>query len=131
MIKNKSRTILVVNDVEATRDGIKQMLEPDGYRVETARSEQEAAQKKCLEQIDLMLVTLEGETGNVIAAARRIRARAETEEDTPIIIFCSGEPKDDEVAHEGNIYLFCPDDFNELRKFIERLLDRFQAAALI
>lgn len=130
MIKNKSRTILVVNDVEATRDGIKQMLEQDGYSIMIARNEKDAVEKFHLEQIDLMLVTFEGETASVIVAAERIRARAETGENTPIIIFCVGE-LEEEAAVEGNIYFSCPDDFNQLRKFIERLLDRFQAAAQI
>lgn len=74
-IKNKCRTILVINDVEETRDGIWQMLERDGYRVETARDERDVAKKGSFIQIDLMLVSLEGETANVVAAAVRIRAR--------------------------------------------------------
>lgn len=129
MIKNESRTILVVNDVEATRDGIKIMLERDGYCIKTARNEQDAAEKRFLKGIDLMLVSLEGEKANVIAAAERIRACAGLDEDTPIIIFCVVDFKDDESAVEANVYLCCPDDFNRLRDFIKRLLNPFSSQA--
>ena len=129
MIRNESRTILVVNDVEATRDGIKEMLERDGYYIKTVRDEQDAAVKGQLKQIDLMLVSLERETADVISVARRIRVHAGLSEDTPVIIFCAGELKDNESDVERNIYLFCPDGFNQLRDFIKRLSKRFPSAA--
>lgn len=130
MIKNTSRTILVVNDVEATRQSIKEMLERDGYAVLTVRDEADAAEKKnCLEQIDLLLVSLEGEIGEIIAAAKRIRRIAGVNENAPIVIFCDGIAEKDESVIERGVYFSCPDDFNRLRRFIERLFAESRNAA--
>ena len=124
MIKNGNRKILVVNDVEATLDGIEELLTRDGYRVEAARDEQKAVEKARLNSPDLMLVSLDGEVGNIVIAAKRIRSLAGLKDDLPIIIFCVGELKEGyEVSVEPNIYLAHPDSFNQLRDFISRLLD--------
>lgn len=123
MIKNDNQTILVVNDVEETLDGIKEMLTSDGYRVYAARDERDAADKARLGSPDLMLVSLDGEVADNIAAAIRIRACAGCGNDLPIIIFCVGELKEgNEVSVEPNIYLARPDNFNQMREFIARHL---------
>lgn len=124
MIKNDGQTILVVDDVEETLDGIKEMLTSDGYRVYAARDERDAADKARMSSPDLMLVSLEGEAADIIVAASRIRARAGLDDDLPIIIFCVGEIKEgSETAVGDSIYLAHPDNFNQLRDFISRLLD--------
>ncbi len=123
MIKNDGQTILVVDDVEETLDGIEEMLTRDGYRVFAARDEREAAEKARLRPPDLMLVSLAGEAVDNIAAAIRIRACAGFGDDLPIIIFCVGELKEgNEVFVEPNIYLARPDNFNQMREFIARHL---------
>jgi len=132
MIKNGGQTILVVDDVEETLDGIEELLKHDGYRVAAAGNESEAADKARLGSPDLMLVSLEGEVADVIAAARRIRTRAALNDDLPIIIFCVGELKEGGEADAGhNIFLAHPDNFNQLRRFIARLLLRFPSAAQV
>ena len=132
MIKNDGQTILVVDDVEETLDGIKEMLTRDGYRVYAARDERDAADKARLSSPDLMLVSLEGETADIIVAATRIRARARLDNNLPIIIFCVGEIKEgSETAVGHNIYLSHPDNFNQLRAFIASLLLRFPSVAQI
>ncbi len=132
MIKNDGQTILVVDDVEETLDGIKEMLTRDGYRVYAARDERDAADKARLSSPDLMLVSLEGEAADIIVAASRIRARAGLDDDLPIIIFCVGEIKEgSETAVGDNIYLAHPDNFNQLRSFISRLLGQSQMAIQI
>jgi len=119
MIKNGGQTILVVDDVEETLDGIEELLKRDGYRVAAARNEIEATDKVRLNSPELMLVSLDGEVDDVIAAARRIRKRASLNEDLPIIIFCVGELREGGEADIGhNIYLAHPDNFNQLRDFI-------------
>ena len=124
MIKNGNRKILVVNDAVKRRFDIEELLTRDGYRVEAARDEQKAVEKARLNSPDLMLVSLEGEVADIIAAAIRIRASAGFGDDLPIIIFCVGELKEGyEVSVEPNIYLAHPDNFNQLRDFISRLLD--------
>ncbi len=130
MIKNGGQTILVVDDVEETLDGIKALLEHDGYRVNAARSEQDAVDKSRLGSPDLMLVSLDGEIADVIAAAKVIRRRAAPNKNLPIIIFCVGELKDGgESAAGHNVHLAHPDNFNQLRDLIARLLLHFPSAA--
>ncbi len=124
MIKNDGQTILVVDDIEETLDGIKELLTSDGYRVYAARDERDAAEKARLSSPDLMLVSLEGEVADIVVAAKRIRSLAGLKDELPIIIFCVGELKEGyEVSVEPNIYLAHPDNFNQLRDFISRLLD--------
>lgn len=123
MTGNEYRTILVINDIEATRRGTKEMLERDGYRVLTMRDEPDAEEKRdCLQKLDLILISLEGETGEIIAAAKRIRTSAESSENVPIVIFCGDEATQNDYRIERDVYLTCPDDFNQLRKLIGRLL---------
>ncbi len=132
MIKNDGQTILVVDDVEETLDGIKEMLTSDGYRVYAARDEGDAADKARLSSPDLMLVSLEGEAADIIVAASRIRARAGFGDDLPIIIFCVGEIKEGSETTVGdNIFLAHPDNFNQLRDLIASLLLRFPSGARI
>ena len=131
MIKNGGEKILVVDDVVETLDGIEALLRRDGYRIEVARDELEATKKAHFSSPDLMLVSLEGEVADVIAAAGRIRRQVALKENLPIIIFCVGELKEgNEVCFGENIYLAHPDNFNQLRGFINRLLVKFSKAAL-
>jgi len=132
MIKNGGQTILVVDDVEETLDGIEVLLKRDGYCINAARDEQDAAHKMRFNSTDLMLVSLDGEIADVIAVARRIRASAGLDDDLPIIIFCVGEIKEgSETAVGDNIYLAHPDNFNQLRDLIANLLLRFPSRAQI
>ena len=132
MIKNGGQTILVVDDVEETLDGIEVLLKRDGYCINAARDEQDAAHKMRFNSTDLMLVSLDGEIADVIAVARRIRASAGSNKNLPIIIFCVGEIKEgSETAVGHNIYLSHPDNFDQLRAFIASLLLRFPSVAQI
>ena len=131
MIKNANRTILVVNDVAATLVGIEVLLKHDGYRIVAARDEPEAIDKARFNLPDLMLISVDGEIKEVIAAAVRIRRRAALNLNLPIIIFCVGELKEGAEAAVGqNIYLAHPNNFNQMRRFISRLLLKFSKAAL-
>ena len=132
MSKMNVRAILVVDDVEETLDGIKALLEHDGYLVCAATDEIEATGKARSGSPDLMLVSLDGEIADVIADAARIRRKAGFDNSLPIVIFCVGELKEGaETAAGNNIFLAHPDNFNQLRKFIARLLLRFPSAARI
>jgi DNA-binding response OmpR family regulator len=117
--------ILVVEDIEETRDGIEKLLKAEGYRVEPARSPDDAIERAKRQLPDLLLVSLAGSTEEIIQSARQIRHGAELKEHIPIVIFCIKEvPEGEEVAVEGNIYLTRPDNFNQLRALIRRLLDK-------
>ena len=115
--------ILVVEDIAETRDGIEKLLKADGYRVSLARDERDAiesAQRNCP---DLILVSLAGLPREVILTARRIRERAEVGEQVPIVCFCIEEiGEGDEVAIGRNVYITRPDNFNQLRSLLARLL---------
>ena len=132
MIKedDTSLAVLVVEDVAETRDGIEALLKADGYRVTVARDERDAiesAQRTCP---DLILVSLAGLPGDVILAARRIRDRAEVGEDVPVVVFCNEEiGEGEEVAIGRNVYVTRPDNFNQLRSLLARLLSGVSVAA--
>ena len=132
MIKedDTSLAVLVVEDVAETRDGIEALLKADGYRVTVARDERDAidsAQRTCP---DLILVSLAGLPGDVILAARRIRDRAEVGEDVPVVVFCNEEiGEGDEIAIGQNVHVTRPDNFNQLRSLITRLLRTIPKAA--
>lgn len=121
----------MVNDVEATRESIKELLTRDGYEVETARDEQDAADAARVKSFDLLLISLDGEIAEIIESIKLIRKSASLGENVPTIIFCADGFGENETAVEPNIFLSCPENFNHLRDFISRLLLRFQKAARI
>jgi len=116
--------ILVIEDVEETRDGIEELLKADGYRVDPARDEEDAVGKARRERPSLILVSLPGPEANVIATAGRVRRRAELSADVPIVIFCIPTVAEGaEVEIGNNIHLTRPDNFDQLRLFLHRLLE--------
>jgi CheY-like chemotaxis protein len=127
--KDPKSLILVVEDVHETRDGIEKLLQADGYRVAVARDERdgiESAQRKCP---DLILVSLAGSPRVVIATARRIRDCAGVGEHVPVVAFCIEEIKEGgEVALGQNVHVTRPDNFNQLRSLLMRLLSRIPIA---
>jgi CheY-like chemotaxis protein len=119
----KSLIILVVEDVEETRDGIERLLKADGYFIHAARDEEDAVARGSRSLPALILVSLGGGSDNVVATAKRIRQRAGLSEDVPVVIFCVENIKEGtEVNIGGNVYLSRPDNFNQLRSLLHRLL---------
>jgi CheY-like chemotaxis protein len=115
--------VLVANDVEETRDGIGLLLSADGYRVEPARNESEAIDKASRQRPDLILISLSGHPVEVIASAARIRHRASLGDEVPVVVF--GMPvidEGDELAIGRNVYVTWPDNFDQLRDLLARLL---------
>lgn len=122
-----SPIILVVEDVHETRDGIEKLLIADGYRVALARDERDAIESAHRTRPNLILVSLAGLPPDVVLSARSIRQRAEVEERVPVVVFGSeGIAEGEEVAIGENVYLTRPDNFNQLRGFIARLLEKIQ-----
>ncbi len=118
-----SLTILVVDDIEETRDGIEKLLQVDGYLVQAARHGRDAVDYARRKHPDLILVGLGGTLLDVVDTARHIRRRAELEEIVPIVVFCVGGVEEgDEVNIGQNVYLTRPDNFNQLRNLLARLL---------
>jgi phosphoserine phosphatase RsbU/P len=125
MIKGDSSNplILVVEDVHETLDGIEKLLKGDGYRVALARDEEDAIESARRLPPSLILVSLGGLPREVIVTARRIRDHAEVGEGVPVVIFCNEEiPEGDEVAIGENVHVTRPDNFNQLRSLLTRLL---------
>jgi CheY-like chemotaxis protein len=125
-----SSIILVVEDVHETRDGIEKLLMADGYRVALARDEVDAIVSAQLKRPDLILVSLAGLPRDVIASARSIRDRATVGAEVPVVVFCIEEiAEGDEVALGQNLYVTRPDNFNQLRSLLSRLLNEIPKAA--
>lgn len=115
--------ILVVEDVEETRDGIERLLKADGYWVEPARNEADAVERARRKRPDLILVSLGGSHAEVIASAQRIRQHAELNDEVPIVVFSIETVAEGaEVAIGRNVHVTRPDNFNQLRSFLTRLL---------
>jgi DNA-binding response OmpR family regulator len=115
--------ILVVEDVEETRYGIERLLTASGYQVRTARDEEEATLKASLDRPDLILISLGLEAVRILPAAKRIRERAGLSEEIPIVALCvTSLDEGAEVEAGHNIYLTWPDNFDQLRAFLGRLL---------
>jgi CheY-like chemotaxis protein len=122
--------ILVVEDVAETRDGIEKLLNADGYRVALARDERDAIESARRKRPDLILVSLAGFPSEVIATARRIRELAEVGDEVPVVIFCvESISEGDDVAIGDNVHISRPDNFNQLRGLLTRLLHEVPVAA--
>jgi len=115
--------ILVVEDVQETRDGIEELLKVDGYRVALARNERDGIESAQRQRPDLILVSLGGLPLEVLDSGRRIRESAAAGDDVPVVIFCFDEILEGaEVAIGKNVHIAQPDNFNELRGLLSRLL---------
>jgi CheY-like chemotaxis protein len=118
-----SSTILVVEDIQETREGIERLLSVDGYRVNPAKDEQHGIESAKQQRPNLILVSLGGPLRDVLVSARRIREAAGIGDDVPLVIFCIDEiAEGDEVAIDENVHMTRPDNFDQLRKLLARLL---------
>ena len=120
---NGAPIILLLHDIEETRDGIEKLLIVDGYRVDAVRYENDAVATAQRRDPNLIMVNLGGLPAEVIAAGRRIRKSAQLTEDVPVVIFCIDSVEEgDEIDLGSNLYVTRPDNFNQLRSFLRRLL---------
>jgi len=127
---NMNLIILVVEDVQETREGIKKLLLVDGYRIALARDEQDGIESARRQRPDLILVSLAGLPREVIGSARRIRQKAAIGDDVPVVVFCIDEiAEGDEVAIGENVHVTRPDNFDQLRSLLARLLQMVPKAA--
>ena len=121
--------ILVVEDVHETRDGIEKLLKIDGYRVVLARDELDGIESAQRQRPDLILLSLAGTPSEVLICGRRIRESAEAGEEVPIVVFGFDEiAAGAEVAIGKNVHITHPDNFDQLRGFLSRLLRRIPTA---
>jgi CheY-like chemotaxis protein len=119
----KSPLILVVEDIYETRAGIETLLKANGYLVAFATVESEAINSTRRERPDLILVSGAGLLNDVLVNAVRLRMEAAVGDEVPVVVFCAQDiPEGEEVAIGGNVYLTNPDNFNQLRSLVARLL---------
>ena len=130
--KNLTRlNILVVEDVAETRDGIEKLLNADGYYVAVARDEQDAIESARRESPNLILISLAGLPGEVVATARRIREHADLGHLVPVVIFCvESIDEGEDLAVGENVHVSRPDNFNQLRRLLARLLSEVPTVPL-
>ena len=118
----KSQLILVVEDVYETRAGIDTLLKANGYRVALASTE--AINSTRPERADLILVSRSALPDNILVKVDNIRRESAVGDDVPVVVFCTQDiPDGEEVAIGRNVYLTNPDNFNQLRSLIARLLE--------
>lgn len=121
--------ILVIEDVEETRDAIEHLLVATGYAVTTARDESEALLKARLQSPDLILMSLGLDAVQIAEMGRRIRENCGLTDRVPIVVFCVATLAEGAEAEVGyNIYMTRPDNFDQLRRLLNRLARRQQRA---
>jgi CheY-like chemotaxis protein len=119
------QNILVLEDVDETRYLLGKMLKGNGYHVDLARDEEDAISRASSRSPDLILMSLGQECEQLVATAQRIRTQAELGLEVAIVVFCVPTiPEGAEVEVKKNVYVTRPDNFNQLRDFLRRLLGR-------
>jgi DNA-binding response OmpR family regulator len=115
--------ILIIADDEEIRDGMRALLELDGYRTFTARDVVEGIDLAARKPPDLIVMTLGQSPDNVTAGARQVRLRAGLSESVPVVLFSIATlPEGAEVEVGRTIYATRPDNFEQLRAMLARLL---------
>ncbi len=114
--------ILVVDEVEETRDAIEKLLTADGYRVNASRDEQGAINSGRRQNPELILMSRGGQS-DVVATVRRIRDHACLDTTIPLVIFNAETIAEGTEMDIGeNTHLIHPDNFDQLRRLVRRLL---------
>jgi CheY-like chemotaxis protein len=117
--------ILVLEDIEETAYLIEKMLKGNGYCVTLARNEEDAIQRARSQSPNLILISLGLGPEGLLAVAHRIRRQASLSRDVAIVIFCVPTiPEGAEMEVDKNVYVTRPDNFNQLRELLHRLLYR-------
>jgi DNA-binding response OmpR family regulator len=119
--------ILVVEDIEETAHLIEKMLKGNGYCVTLARNEEDAIQRARSQSPNLILISLGLGPERLVSVGNRIRRQASLSKDVAIVIFCVPTiPEGAEMEVDNNVYVTRPDNFNQLRELLHRLLCRVQ-----
>ena len=117
------QVILVLDDIEETRYLTEKMLRKNNCCITSARDEEDAISRARFESPDLILMSLGLELDQLLAVAQRIRQKSSFGEDVPIVIFCVRTiPEGAEMEVNKNVYVTRPDNFNQLRDLLDRLL---------
>lgn len=119
------QVILVLEDIEETAYLIEKMLKKSGYCVTLARNEEDAILRGRFPSPNLILMSLGMGPERLLSTAHRIRRRAGLSQDVAVVIFCIPTiPEGAEIEVDKNVYMTRPDNFNQLRELLHRLLCR-------
>jgi len=124
------RTILLVKEDDETRRVMKANLQTEGYRLLLALDEEDALDRVGGggAEADLVLINLVGkEPEAALVAGRRIRAHAKYDGRTPLVVMAEKYGKDLEgtdVNVSGNDWITYPEDHDQLRNLLARLLNQ-------
>lgn len=119
------RRILVIDDEEALREGLKVYLELEGYDV-CACHDAESAMAMDLSDFDLILLDIMMDGMNGIDFAKIIRSRQETA-DVPIIFLTAKDSEDDMITGldiGADDYIAKPYSLRNVKAIIEAVLRR-------
>lgn len=102
---------------------MERLLAASGYQVSSAGDEEAAVLKAGLYHPDLILLSLSVNPTRAVAIAKRMRERAGLAGEVPVVVFCVANLDEGaEVAAGYNVYLTRPDNFDQLRGLLSRLL---------
>ncbi|HEX8143378.1 MAG TPA: hypothetical protein VF553_12330 [Pyrinomonadaceae bacterium] len=124
------RTILLVEEDDETRPILRANLQTDGYRLLLALDEEDAFDRVGGggAQADLVLINLVGKAPEAgLAAGRRIRAHAKYDGHTPLVVMAEKygqELEGTDVNVSGNDWITYPEDHDQLRNLLARLLNQ-------
>jgi DNA-binding NtrC family response regulator len=126
-----NRTILVVDDDEDILEGLKEILENEGYTVDTARTGQEAIEKSKTRIYDLALLDIRLPDIEGVKLLTKIHESSQK----TIKIMITGYPSLKNAVESMNLgangYIIKPIDPEKLLAIVrERLKSRMQAEAL-
>jgi CheY-like chemotaxis protein len=117
------QSILVLDDIEETRNLLQKMLGKSRWRVALAKDEEDAILSARSQSPDVILMSLGLDLENLLATAQRIRQEAAFGQDVAIVIFCVPSiPEGAEMEVNKNVYVTRPDNFDQLRDLLYRLL---------
>jgi CheY-like chemotaxis protein len=121
--QHQRQIILVLEDVEETGLLIDKMLQGNGYCVVLVKTEEDAIMRASLQSPDLILMSLGLGPDLLIATALRIRQQAALSQEIAIVIFCVPTILEGaEMEVSKNVYVTRPDNFDQLRALLNRLL---------
>ena len=121
----RRHVILVLHDIDETRYLMEKMLGKNDCYIILARNEEDAVARARSHPPDLILVSLGLEFKEHLLAAQRIRQMTDFGTNVAIVIFCIATiPEGAEVELDRNIYAIRPDNFDQLRGFLHRVLER-------
>ena len=124
------RTIFLIEEDDDTRPILKQNLQTDGYRVLLALDEEDAFARTEGNGLlaDLVLINLVGKSvEDALSVGRRIRAHAKYDGHTPLVVMAekySADLEGTDVNVSGNDWITYPEDHEQLKNLLARLLAR-------